>query len=632
MRMKPFAANFVARVEWRREEISPSISLIFFARRSLKVSSNAFSLFRWKPMWRKKRHERASSMKRNRSEPLDLKVSSVVVRRREASVEEKFDRQRERFPLHWRRCWLVISIVGKTKRRETRFFSLSKHRGLFLHSEVFKHSECPSQLLTRSFLRLSIRINSTEWRRAMKKLFHTSTHSVHPSASNHYNYKSLNDLPLRPISAKVSHQRTEGPRTPPATAAALRKSFSGRSIYSSASSSSYRCFPSISLDDLLIHGQWKFRSTYDDRLQLKASGIENLVYTCYDIMYKTRTFVEMKAKETTPTIFILRLEQFQALTDADRRDLRSEQCYHLMTILFESTWTHSSQSQLIRIWREVTTHHEQSRCSTRANPPPKHSHELAMKHFLRTPDDQLLQIALHASLLSSFSRMDLQNFGDRLGIHRHQFDMGSIRDSSKSFQQFLQLFREQKFKVEREQQPSVDVHKLPYRPRKKRGLNANVAGTKFSVGKASSRRIILFHPQSISSSSGRCVRLLYLCGRRFQHEYDLERHVDLHGNRLVVETLSKSESFSDDERNLAQRSSGEKFREVNVCFSSFLCGTFARLPSEWRVKCRTSTISLLETWLLPNEYNSWYAYASSKPKKDVCAYILKPNNGAMGHG
>ena len=321
----------------------------------------------------------------------------------------------------------------------------------------------------------------------MKKLFHTWTQSVHPSASNHYNYKSLNDLPLRPISAKVSCHRTDGQRTPPATVAALRKSFSGRSIYSSASASSHRCFPSISLDELVLHGEWKFRASYDDRLQLKASGIEHLVYTCYDIMSKTRRLVEITGKRT-PTIFILQLEQFQTLTDADRRDLRNEHCYHLMTILFESTWTHSSHSQLIRIWREVTTHHEAKRCSTRSDPPPKLSHELAVKHFLRTPDDQLLQIALHASLLSSCSRMDLQNFGDRLGIHRHQFDMGSIRDSSKAFQQFLQIFRDQKFKVEREQQPSVDIHKLPYRPRKKRGLNANVAGTKFSVGKASRRR------------------------------------------------------------------------------------------------------------------------------------------------
>lgn len=38
------------------------------------------------------------------------------------------------------------------------------------------------------------------------------------------------------------------------------------------------------------------------------------------------------------------------------------------------------------------------------------------------------------------------------------------------------------------------------------------------------------------------------------------------------------------------------------------------------------------TWLLPNEYNAWFSYASNKPKKDCCAYILKPNNGAMGHG
>ena len=48
------------------------------------------------------------------------------------------------------------------------------------------------------------------------------------------------------------------------------------------------------------------------------------------------------------------------------------------------------------------------------------------------------------------------------------------------------------------------------------------------------------------------------------------------------------------------------------------------LPNEYHFTPRT--------WILPNEYNIWYSYASNKPKKDSCAYILKPNNGAMGHG
>ena len=98
------------------------------------------------------------------------------------------------------------------------------------------------------------------------------------------------------------------------------------------------------------------------------------------------------------------------------------------------------------------------------------------------PDNPLLQIAVHASLLTSHSRMDLQNLGEQLGVKKGQFDMCLIRDSIQHFQDFIKFLREEKFKQEREQQ-TVDTNKLPYKPRKKRGLNANVSGTKFSAGK-----------------------------------------------------------------------------------------------------------------------------------------------------
>lgn len=58
---------------------------------------------------------------------------------------------------------------------------------------------------------------------------------------------------------------------------------------------------------------------------------------------------------------------------------------------------------------------------------------------------------------------------------------------------------------------------------------------------------------------------------------------------------------------------------------SCICSRLARILSEeYNFTPRT--------WILPNEYNAWYSYASNKPKKDSCSYILKPNNGAMGHG
>jgi hypothetical protein len=39
-----------------------------------------------------------------------------------------------------------------------------------------------------------------------------------------------------------------------------------------------------------------------------------------------------------------------------------------------------------------------------------------------------------------------------------------------------------------------------------------------------------------------------------------------------------------------------------------------------------------KTWVLPNDYNLWYSYASNKPKKDPSAYIVKPSNAAMSQG
>lgn len=39
-----------------------------------------------------------------------------------------------------------------------------------------------------------------------------------------------------------------------------------------------------------------------------------------------------------------------------------------------------------------------------------------------------------------------------------------------------------------------------------------------------------------------------------------------------------------------------------------------------------------KTWILPNDYNFWCAYAMSKPKKDPTVYIAKPTNSAKGEG
>jgi hypothetical protein len=39
-----------------------------------------------------------------------------------------------------------------------------------------------------------------------------------------------------------------------------------------------------------------------------------------------------------------------------------------------------------------------------------------------------------------------------------------------------------------------------------------------------------------------------------------------------------------------------------------------------------------KTWILPNDYNLWYSYASNKPKNDPSAYIAKPTHSAMSQG
>ncbi|CAF4318318.1 unnamed protein product, partial [Adineta steineri] len=39
-----------------------------------------------------------------------------------------------------------------------------------------------------------------------------------------------------------------------------------------------------------------------------------------------------------------------------------------------------------------------------------------------------------------------------------------------------------------------------------------------------------------------------------------------------------------------------------------------------------------KTWILPNEYNLWYSYASNKPKRNPSVYISKPTDASLGQG
>jgi hypothetical protein len=244
----------------------------------------------------------------------------------------------------------------------------------------------------------------------------------------------------------------------------------------------------ISLNDLIIDGEWKFEENDNDYLQSQLTGIENLVHICYDIMNKTQEIVRLKQQKERISFLscelwlLVKLDTFKTLTDADRAVLNRAHIYDLMTIVFEAVSTSTSISQLVRIWREISEHINHQECLSKSHTQLRISYENAFRHLIHTPDNPLLQIALHASLITSHSRMDLQELGEKMGVKRCHFDVGLIKDSTQNFQDFIKLLREQKQKQEREQQ-SVDMNSLSYKPKKKRGLNANVSGTKFSAGK-----------------------------------------------------------------------------------------------------------------------------------------------------
>jgi hypothetical protein len=303
--------------------------------------------------------------------------------------------------------------------------------------------------------------------------------------SSVYNYKTLNEMVMRPTSAKTSSHQSSVTSNNESNKnnQTLRRLLADQPFQSSLP----RMLSNISLHEIIIEGEWKFRRNENDHLQFKSMGVENLVYICHDIMNKTREIIKLnqQKRETSSSNCelwtLVKLDTFKTLTDADRAHLNHAHILDLMTIVFEAASTSASMSQLIRIWREASEHMNHRHRFSTCYQQPKISYETAFRHLIHTPDNQLLQIALHASLISGHSRMDLQQLGERLGVKRDHFDMGSLKDSTKTFPDLIKLLREQKLKREREQQ-SIDIHKLPYKPRKKRGLNANVSGTKFPVG------------------------------------------------------------------------------------------------------------------------------------------------------
>jgi hypothetical protein len=307
--------------------------------------------------------------------------------------------------------------------------------------------------------------------------------------SNVDNYKTLNELVIKPPSTRLSRQSPTmqhdqlddddyNNRT-------IRKLITDQPLNPSRS----RSPSNISLKSMVIDGQWKYRQHADDKLRLKSLGIENLVSICHDILNKTfeSTNRKQERRRKSPSINevfpIVKLDEYKRLTNTDRSYLRRTQIFELMTIVYEATLTSASISQLVRIWREASEHNLHRRRLKIIESQPLISYNDAFRNLIRTPDNQLLQIGLHASLINPHNRVDLRRLGEKLGIKKSQFDMESIRNSTEAFRYLIKILREQRLKEMREQK-HIDTKKLPYKPKKKRGLYANLSGTKFRLSKS----------------------------------------------------------------------------------------------------------------------------------------------------
>lgn len=295
------------------------------------------------------------------------------------------------------------------------------------------------------------------------------------------NSKTLNALVMRPPSARVSPIPPQDEREDIYNRA-IRKLITDDPLNPSRPRSS----SVVSLKSMVVDGGWKFREDDYDRRQLKSLGIANLVDICHEIMRETyesthrKEEIRAKSPSQTDAFQIVKLNRFKRLTDSERNILRREKVLELMNIVSEAASTSASISHLVRIWREASKHRPLKKSESQ----PLISYETAFEHLIRTPDDQILQIALHASLVSTHNERDLRRLGRKLGVGGDQFDMESIRKSNRAFRDLIQILRKQRKEKKRDQQ-HIDMTILPYERKKKRGLFANVSGTRSRLSKSS---------------------------------------------------------------------------------------------------------------------------------------------------
>ncbi|CAF4931938.1 unnamed protein product [Rotaria sp. Silwood1] len=430
------------------------------------------------------------------------------------------------------------------------------------------------------------------------------------------NYKALNELVMKPTSPRTAVQslttqhdkwndenRTlrklvvDQPLNPSKSRSRTLEKFVADQPLNPSQSPSRS--PSVaSLKSMVIEGQWKYRGHDDDRLRLKTMGIENLVTICHDVMnvtFQSTNQKEEKRRKFLSTNFrwpIVQLDEFNKLTKTNKASLHRAHLLNLMTIVYEAASTSASISQLVRIWREISDHSKSSQSQTQ----PLISYKQAFQHLIRKPDNRLLEIALHASLLSTHKRSDLQRLGETLGVERNEFDMDSIRDSTKAFRNLIKLLREKQLKQKLELQ-NINTKILPFKPKTQQGIYVNVAGTRFPLISLA----VKLSGFSICSNSDFTCNLLW------------------NDSLISMDIVSALKPYQ----------KVNHFPTMNeISRKDLLAANYDRLssfvPQEYNFAPKT--------WILPKEYNLWYSYASSEPKKDPFIYIVKPINAAMGQG
>ena len=266
-----------------------------------------------------------------------------------------------------------------------------------------------------------------------------------------------------------------------------------------------------SLTSMVIDGKWKYQASNDDHLRLSNLGIENLVRICLDVMNTTSELIKNRndrrevSKSQHITWPLVKLDRFKKITGREEKSWRRPRLYNLMNIVHEAASTSASRSHLVGIWREVTEHHIRIKYEARAllMRPPKISYPYAFDNLMQNPNDHLFKIATHAALINGRNAHELRTIGMNLGIERAEFDMKLIQNSAKAFDDLIHLLRKKTIE-KRLEAIKIQYNLVPYEPKQKCGLQANVLSTKFPIGRHRFN-MSLFYPHSINKAQRKLI-------------------------------------------------------------------------------------------------------------------------------